>query len=84
MKQHSIASVIKMNKDIVRASSYKEACAIILMYLKRYIYVNNSIEVKLGKMIRYINESSDMSSCVENTFARMPKDTSIYDALLLI
>lgn len=84
MKQHSIASVIKMNKDIVRASSYKEVCAIILMYLKRYIYVNNSIEVKLGKMIRYINESSDMSSCVENTFARMPKDTSIYDALLLI
>lgn len=84
LKHHSIASVVKMNPDIVRASSYKEIFKSVLDYVKRYVFLNTALDGKYEKFARFCFEYSDLGSCVEATFAKIKQDASILEALQFI
>lgn len=83
-KQHSIASVIKCYPNIVNSSSYKEVFKCILGYIKKYFKSNYLFKVDFKKTARFMNESTDFSSLVNNSFKRISRSASIFEAMKIL
>lgn len=94
MKSHSIASVIKFNRNITKQTSYKNVFQIILQYIKSYLKTNSNILCEYRKDVLYganvllrgkpangNDIGNVMDSLVANSFAKMSRNASIYDAV---
>lgn len=94
IEQHSIASVIQFNRNIVTATSYKRVFQYIHAYIKDHINTNLNNKFEWKKDILY-NEScmflddassgndvtTDLSWLVKDTFGRIPRNATISEAL---
>lgn len=94
LKTHSIASVIRFNKGIVNASSYKKVFEIILDYVKQCIRINTNDKFEFKKDILYgvntkckgnvlngYDGDAKLESLISDSFAKIHRDASIYDAV---
>lgn len=94
LKTHSIASVIKFNREIIQASSYKKIFEIILDYVKKNIQINTNNKYEYKKDLLYgVNTTcsgnalngNDTEAKMENlvmySFSKISRDASIYEAM---
>ena len=94
LKTHSIASVIRFNKGIVNASSYKKVFEIILDYVKQCIRINTNDKFEFkkdilygvntkckGKVLNGYDGDAKLESLISDSFAKIHRDASIYDAV---
>lgn len=94
LKTHSIASVIRFNNNIVSATSYKSVFRIILDYIKCYMKINSNVTCDFKKDLLYKSNvlcggvrfngndlDVDMSHLVRNTFGKIKRNASIYQAM---
>lgn len=94
LKSHSIASVIKQHKEIVKAFSYKEVFSLILTYVKNHIRINtnnkydfkkdllyNSDTLCMGNIFNGNDMDADMSELVRASFVKISRNATIYEAM---
>ena len=97
IEQHSIASVIQFDRNIVTATSYKRVFGYIHAYIKDHIVTNLNNKFEWKKDLLY-NDSCTfvggkssgndtdtyMSWLVSDTFGRIPRNATISEALKII
>ena len=98
LEQHSIASVIQFDRNITKTTSYKNVFKYILEYVKDHIQTNLNQKYVWKKDLLYDSncmflgkvssgcdaETADMSWLIEDTFARIPRNATISQALKTI
>lgn len=94
LKTHSIASVIKMHRNITKCQSYKEVFGYIMEYVRNYINVNTNNKYEYHKPLLYTNNTYcfgiakngndvgvQMSGLIKASFKKVSKNASIKEAL---
>lgn len=94
LKTHSIASVIKYDKDIVTCGSYKYIFSKILEYVKNYIKVNTNNKYQFKKDLLYgentvclgrgyngYDADAGMTQLIKSSFLKISRNASIMQAL---